>query len=139
MDKNQILSFIKDNIKISSSAREVLELSHFSDAIIAQQETLNRTPTPEQILRGWDNWRQERFDYIEHAKAHAADNAGRFESLAEAYVNKTETNINNNPTLVAEREVFKKSFAKQLCCLGKDPSEEHVSIAWTNWKKGFRW
>lgn len=140
MDENQIKLYIEQNIKpqepnLDTNPRLALEFSHFISSICLQSSTLNRVPTHEQIHQAWENWKLERFTYIEHTKVFTKENKERLTSLAANRV----AQIEKDPRYAQEINDFAVAFANRLQHLAKEPLPEHIDTAWKSWQRGYHY
>lgn len=138
MDNNQIKLFVEHNIKNREPGdqRLALEVEHFVQALCQQKDKMQKEVTPDIIIKAWDSWKQERFEYLNIVRTHREANSVALEKLALDYINKIEDT--SEPRIKDEANRFAKSFAQQLEFLAIQPPEEHLAQAWKNWKSGYR-
>lgn len=138
MDAQQIKLYVVTNISSKENLndrRVALELDHFIDALCNQLINL----TPQQIEQAWQNWKLERFQYIQQAKGFTLENKTSLVKLANDWLNKNVPNRHTDRRLSEESKNFVEAYALKMENLSIEPLPEHIDMAWSNWLKGFRY
>jgi hypothetical protein len=142
MDAQQIKLYVVTNISSKENLddrRVALELDHFIDALQNQLINFHRDFTPEQIEQAWQNWKLERFQYIQQAKGFTLENKASLLKLTNDWLNKNVPNRHTDRRLSEESKTFAEAYALKMENLSIEPLPEHIDIAWSNWLKGFRY
>lgn len=139
MDVQQIELFVNTYIKSGEGdhPRLPLEITHFIQALQVQATQSRKTFSPDEIYRAWNNWKHERFDYIDMVREHVKQNVPYLQQLA--YNRISEKEDLSSDQIRTEAEQFSKSFAHQLELIAKQPSNEQIDSAWRSWKAGYRY